>query len=112
VAAKTGTSQGHRDAWTVAYSDRLLVAVWVGNHDQRRMKHLTGATAAGHIMHDIMEVAMPTREPHRAVLAEFPVPRGYVTASVCPLSGKLAGPDCPEAKTEVFAPGTEPQEKC
>ena len=38
VAVKTGTSQGHRDAWTVAYSDRLLVAAWVGNHDRRRMR--------------------------------------------------------------------------
>jgi penicillin-binding protein 1C len=112
VAVKTGTSQGHRDAWTVAYSDRLLVAVWVGNHDRRRMKKLTGAGAAGQAVHEIMEAVMPLREPQRAVLDEFPTPRGYTTASVCPLSGKKAGPDCPDAKVEVFAPGTEPVEKC
>src|SRR6185503_4125827 len=43
VAIKTGTSQGYRDAWAVAYSDRLLVAVWVGNHDWRRMTSIGGA---------------------------------------------------------------------
>lgn len=112
VAAKTGTSQGHRDAWTVAWSDRLLVVVWVGNHDRRRMTKLTGAGAAGRAAHEILEALMPDREPYRSITPAFPTPRGYVNASICPVSGKRAGPDCPDAKAEVFAPGTEPTEDC
>src|SRR5205807_8939112 len=67
VAVKTGTSQGHRDAWTAAYSDRLLVAVWVGNPDWRRMQGLPGGGAAADAVHRILEVAMPDRAPHRPV---------------------------------------------
>ena len=47
VAVKTGTSQGYRDGWAVAYSDRLLVGVWVGNHDWRRMNRVGGLSGAG-----------------------------------------------------------------
>jgi len=112
VAVKTGTSQGHRDAWTVAYSDRLLVAVWVGNHDWRRMQGLTGGSAAAGAAHRILDEAMPDRSPHQTVLAAFPIPDGHGLRTVCALSGKLAGPDCPAKKAESFAPGTEPHEGC
>ncbi|MHB8872286.1 MAG: penicillin-binding protein 1C [Myxococcaceae bacterium] len=112
VAVKTGTSQGYRDAWTVAYSDRLLVAVWVGNHDRRRMNHLGGVGAAAGVAHRIMNAVMPLRSPHREWAASFPLPEGYATRDICPLSGKLAGADCPTHRVEAFAPGTEPQEGC
>jgi membrane peptidoglycan carboxypeptidase len=46
VAVKTGTSQGYRDAWAAAFSDRLLVVTWVGNHDLTRMNKISGAAAA------------------------------------------------------------------
>jgi penicillin-binding protein 1C len=112
VAIKTATGGGHRDAWSVAYSDRLLVGVWVGNHDQRRMNHLTGARGAAEAVHEILAAVMPERQPQRAVLPAFAPPEGYVACSVCPLSGKLAGRECPHARVEYFAPGTEPTEVC
>jgi penicillin-binding protein 1C len=112
VAVKTGTSQGFRDAWAIASSDRLVVAVWVGNHDWRRMNHLTGASAAAGAAHAIMDAVMPLRAPQRLRLAAFPVPPRFVTRTVCALSGRLAGPDCPHPKAEFFAPGTEPVERC
>lgn len=37
VAAKTGTSQEFRDAWTVGYTPSLAVGVWAGNNDSRPM---------------------------------------------------------------------------
>lgn len=112
VAVKTGTSQGHRDAWSIAFSDRLLVAVWVGNHDWRRMQGLTGGSAAAAVAHRILDDAMPDRAPHQSVLASFPPPEGYERRSICALSGKLAGPDCPARKAEWFAPGSAPHEGC
>jgi penicillin-binding protein 1C len=33
VALKTGTSQGYRDAWIIAWSERNVVGVWVGRAD-------------------------------------------------------------------------------
>jgi penicillin-binding protein 1C len=55
---------------------------------------------------------MLLRDPHRSIRTEVPVPRGFVSASICPLSGRLAGPECPETKAEIFAPGTEPTQRC
>ncbi len=112
VAVKTGTSGGHRDAWAVAYSDRLLVGVWVGNHDQRKMDQLTGAHASAEAVHRIMDAVMPERSPQRSVLSAFPPPAGFVAREVCALSGKLAGPDCPHHRVEYFEPGTEPVQTC
>ncbi|MDP2838199.1 MAG: PBP1A family penicillin-binding protein [Candidatus Moranbacteria bacterium] len=37
VAAKTGTTQNFRDAWTVGYTPSIAAAVWVGNNDNRPM---------------------------------------------------------------------------
>jgi penicillin-binding protein 1C len=112
VAVKTGTSQGYRDAWAVGFSDRLLVGVWLGNHDWRRMNHLGGLSGAGLALHQIMDDLMPGYEAHREVLAEFPTPKGYLSKSICPVSGKLAGPDCPHHRFEYYAPGSEPYENC
>ena len=44
VGGKTGTSQGHKDAWFVGFTPRLVVGVWVGNDDSTPMKGVTGGT--------------------------------------------------------------------
>ena len=54
VAVKTGTSQGYRDAWTVAWSRRYLVGVWTGRGDDGTMNQLSGAGTAGRLVHAIM----------------------------------------------------------
>ncbi|NTU66991.1 MAG: PBP1A family penicillin-binding protein [Candidatus Moranbacteria bacterium] len=38
VAAKTGTTQEFRDAWTIGFSPSIAVSVWTGNNDNRPMK--------------------------------------------------------------------------
>ncbi|MDD5652474.1 MAG: penicillin-binding transpeptidase domain-containing protein, partial [Candidatus Moranbacteria bacterium] len=38
LAAKTGTTQDYRDAWTVGYTPSIAVGVWAGNNDNRPMK--------------------------------------------------------------------------
>jgi len=37
VAAKTGTTQENRDAWTIGYSPNLTAGVWTGNNNNSRM---------------------------------------------------------------------------
>lgn len=47
VAAKTGTTNESRDAWTVGYSPSLAVAVWAGNNDNSPMvKEIAGYIVA------------------------------------------------------------------
>lgn len=38
VAAKTGTTNDFRDAWTLGYTPSLAAGVWVGNSDNSQMK--------------------------------------------------------------------------
>lgn len=38
VAAKTGTTQNFRDAWTVGYTPNAVVGVWTGNNDNKPMR--------------------------------------------------------------------------
>ena len=39
VAAKTGTTQDFRDAWTIGSTPSLSVGIWVGNNDNRPMNY-------------------------------------------------------------------------
>jgi len=112
VAIKTGTSQGNRDAWAAAFSDRLLMVTWVGNHDWRRMHAASGATAAAPALHALMDAVMPLRTPYKDQANAFPLPPNAVTREVCALSGRLPGPGCTHVKSEYFLPGTEPTDPC
>lgn len=63
VAAKTGTTQNFRDAWTVGYTPSIAVAVWTGNNDGRPMKAGSdGIFVAAPIWRDFMNHAL-TRFP-------------------------------------------------
>jgi penicillin-binding protein 1A len=42
TAGKTGTTQDYRDAWFVGYAGGDIIAVWVGNDDNRPMDKVTG----------------------------------------------------------------------
>jgi 1A family penicillin-binding protein len=42
AAGKTGTTENHRDAWFVGFTDKLVVGVWVGNDDNTAMHEVTG----------------------------------------------------------------------
>jgi penicillin-binding protein 1C len=112
VAVKTGTSQGYRDAWTVAFSDRLLVAVWVGNHDWRRMHAIGGATGAAGAAHQLLDSLMVDFRSWTPIAETFNPPDAAVAVDVCPLSGRLASADCPHRKSEWFLPGSAPAESC
>jgi penicillin-binding protein 1C len=112
VAVKTGTSQGERDSWAAMVSDRLVVVVWMGNHDERRMPGLSGASGAAKIAHSIVDAVMPLRAPQTSVASTFPPPADAHARVVCALTGQLAGPHCPHQRTEWFTPGTEPVTTC
>jgi len=58
VAAKTGTTQDFRDAWTIGYTPSLVAGVWVGNNDNHPMRNgADGVFVAAPIGHDFMAAA-------------------------------------------------------
>ncbi len=56
-AGKTGTSQNHRDAWFVGFTEPLVVGVWVGNDDEAPMNEVTGGRLPARIWRNFMRAA-------------------------------------------------------
>ncbi|MBD3307568.1 glycosyl transferase [candidate division KSB3 bacterium] len=106
VAVKTGTSQGFRDAWAVAYSSKYLVGVWIGHPDHTRMNEVSGVVAA-QVVKDIM-LRLHPQEKRGVAESRFPLPEGYTAVPICAQTGRPPTPSCPEVFTEYFRPGAEP----
>jgi len=58
VAAKTGTTQKYRDAWTIGYTPSVVTGVWAGNNDNTPSAQQPGLVLAAPIWHDFMEFAL------------------------------------------------------
>ncbi|NLE45302.1 MAG: penicillin-binding protein, partial [Chloroflexi bacterium] len=105
AAAKTGTTDDYRDAWTIGYTPDLVTGVWVGNSDNSPMDRLPGVAAAGPIWHDFMAAAhadLPARD--------FARPAGVVNMEICADSGARANEFCPRRRIELFAQDQPPLE--
>lgn len=105
VAAKTGTTRNSRDNWTLGYTTKRVVGVWVGNIDNTPMRGTSGVTGAGPIFHEVMDAAM-----NGISKESFPKPKNIISKQVCALSGKLPG-DCPNTIDEWFTESTVPTAK-
>ena len=107
IAVKTGTSNNLKDNLAVGFSQKYLVAVWVGNNDASPMARVaSGVTGASPIWNKIM----------RTLLADngtvgWEVPEGMVQVPVCTLLGTLPCEGCP-IRNEWFLKEKTPKEKC
>jgi penicillin-binding protein 1C len=110
VAAKTGTSKGYRDNWTVGFTRAVTVAVWAGNFDGAPMTNVSGITGAGPLFHAIMDAAMRDRPREPLPVTQATRARAddgrLERVDVCALSGELAGPDCPHRIAEWLPVGS------
>lgn len=106
AAAKTGTTTGFRDNWTLGSTAGFAVGVWVGNADNRPMREVSGVDGAGPIWRDVMAAAAMSRVPG------WPArPANIVDVLTCAPTGLLPGPDCQQPQQELFVAGTEPLER-
>lgn len=119
VAVKTGTSQGFRDAWAVAYSSKYVVGAWIGHPDHERMKRVGGLDAA-QLVKNLLLFLHP-KQRRGVGEAPFPPPQlhgnssqpaEYQLIKLCPLSGELTSAACVEAVSEYLPRGTEPRTAC
>lgn len=54
IAAKTGTTQGARDAWFIGFTADYVVGVWMGNDDNSRLTGVTGGGLPAEIWKETM----------------------------------------------------------
>lgn len=107
VAAKTGTTQEFRDAWTVGYTPGLATAVWVGNNDNSPMRGgADGSVVAAPIFHQYIETALDASDNR-----QFERPSSIKEVTVDRLSNKLPTSQSPETITDIFAPWQIPTER-
>ncbi|MBN2722959.1 MAG: penicillin-binding protein 1C [Deltaproteobacteria bacterium] len=106
VSVKTGTSNDYRDNFTVGYTSEYTVGVWAGNFDNSPMNSVSGARGAGEAFVAIMKWMIQRSKNVSDVKNRL------VSRKICPLSGMLATPLCPEKISEIFVPGTEPVQYC
>lgn len=107
VAAKTGTTNNNRDAWTLGYTPSLVVGVWAGNNDNHSMKK-GGVAMAGPIWNKFITEALKTlpnegfEQPNLEMDPENlkPVLRGVWQGNenffIDEISGKLATDNTPD----------------
>lgn len=89
VAWKTGTSFGHRDAWSIGITSNYVVGVWVENADGTTSASLTGIGAAATLMFDVYSF-LPSKKWFDKLDDD------YVKIKVCTKSGYAAGLNCGE----------------
>lgn len=73
IAAKTGTANDYRDAWTVGYTPSLVAGVWAGNSNNAPMNRAGGVSAAAPLWHDFMAKALagtPAQEFNKPNIAQ------------------------------------------
>ncbi len=104
AAVKTGTTTDWRDNWTIGYTTKRTIGVWVGNADNTPMFGVSGIDGAGPIWQDLMLAAHPSAPP------PFRRPATITEATVCAPSGLLPTATCPRTRVERFIAGTVPTE--
>ena len=95
VAWKTGTSYGHRDAWSVGYTPEFTIGVWAGNFDGQGAPPLVGSEVAAPILFALFN-ALP------AANRWFTRPYQVSTREVCALSGMRVSDNCPTTKMDDY----------
>lgn len=105
IAVKTGTTNDKRDNWTIGWSTKAVVGVWVGNNDNSAMKEVaSGVTGASPIWRKII---LKTWEKYKG--DDFKAPNGVEARQVDSVSGYPEHDSYP-ARADYFVKGTAPTE--
>lgn len=109
AAAKTGTTNEYKDAWTMGYTPSLATGVWVGNADGTLMKaRADGSVVAAPIWKEYMDRALKGTPAEQFAAANIkltgkPILDGNIPATTVVIdtsTGKLATEFTPERYRE------------
>jgi len=106
IAAKTGTSSGFRDAWTVGFDKEHTVAVWAGNFDGHPMRNTFAVRAATPLWAAVMQELLRRDHPLDPPMEN----ERLVRREICKTTGLLPSRFSLATLSELFLAGTEPRE--
>jgi len=97
VAAKTGTTNGSRDLWTMGFTRNAVVGVWLGTSDNSPTFNTSGYRSAAPVWNTVMAAATNWYPP-----IPFENPGGVIAREICRTTGTLSFSACPEPTTDLF----------
>ncbi len=107
VSWKTGTSYGHRDAWSIGYNPHYTIGVWMGNFNGEGSSALVGANAAAPLLFDLF-----TELSRGEQIQWFEKPETVKVRKVCAISGQLPNEYCDAFVSEYFLEDHSPIQLC
>lgn len=104
VAAKTGTTDGHKDRWLCGFTPYYSAACWFGyDTPEEVVQREYSANPAALIWSSVM------KDIHKGLPgATFTRPSGIVEQKICTLTGCIATAECP-SYTEIFTADNLPE---
>lgn len=105
VSWKTGTSSGYRDAWTIGVFGPYVMAVWIGNFNNKSNPALVGKEMAAPLFFEIVHAMQRKSIP---LYAKQPSEMNLSKIEVCKTSGMLPTRYCIDTEKVWFIPGKSP----
>ncbi|HUS58320.1 MAG TPA: penicillin-binding protein 1C [Planctomycetota bacterium] len=105
VAWKTGTSWGHRDAWTFAYTPEFTVGVWLGDFSGKPVHGLAGTDAAA-------PIAIRVLRQIGGLQAWYAKPERVLPVEICVVSGMPIGENCGAGVFGLCIAGRTATQRC
>ena len=96
VAAKTGTTEDYKDAWTMGYTTKLVTGVWAGNNNNTPMSQSASIVSAP-IWHDYM-LAATKDDP----IEQFKRPAGIKEVEIDAQTGSAVTTSTKQKRTDIF----------
>ncbi len=97
VAAKTGTTEDYKDAWTMGYTPSLVTAVWAGNNDNKPMTQAASIVSAP-IWNKYMQAALANTP-----IEKFEQAPGLKQVTLDANTGKTPTTSTKKTRTDIFA---------
>ncbi len=116
IAGKTGNTNDDKDQWFAGYTPYYTMVVWNGYDDPETIGTRKGIGSYPYTATVVFTNVMKTI--HKGLKkASFTKPSGIVNATICTVSGLVATDACKAdtrsvVKSEIFASGKIPTEKC
>ncbi len=107
VALKTGTSTNYRDCWIVGFTQNYIVGLWAGNFDGEGTRNLSGSSACGPMLKQILVNLEGNTQGFG-----FYKPENVKKIKTCSISGQTPGPWCKHSGEDFVSPQTQEIPSC